>query len=270
MLNSRSRDWFDRGRSWLLSGSLLLATITASGVASAAEQADPDPWEGFNRSMFAFNDRLDRYIAKPVAKGYQAITPKPVDESVTHFFSNLGEVLVIANDVGQLKLGQAASDTARFLVNSTVGFFGVFDVATHIGLKKHDEDFGQTLGYWGVGSGPYLVLPILGPSTVRDSVGTGMEWGSGITYTNAVDTTGEKVGLFSVKMVDTRADLLSAESMITGDRYVFLRSLYLQRREYLVNDGVSNDSFDDFGDFEEDDAEWDDNWDAESAPGKAE
>lgn len=269
MLNSpvatRENRWLTCGRAWLLTSSVLLAATV-----SAAETSDPDPWEGFNRKMFAFNDTLDRYVAKPVAQGYQAITPTAVDESVTNFFSNLGEVMVIANDLGQLKFGQAASDTTRFLVNSTIGFFGVFDVASHIGLPKHDEDFGQTLGYWGVGTGPYLVLPILGPSNVRDATGTGIGWASGLSFTDAVDTTGEKVGLYSAKLVDTRADLLSAESMITGDRYVFLRSLYMQRREFLVNDGVSSDTFDDFGDFEDDDEDWDEDWDKEPASTPAE
>lgn len=240
---------------WLLP--LALATQTV-----VAESNDPDPWEGFNRKVFAFNETVDKYVAKPLAEGYQYVTPQPVDDSVTHFFSNLGELLVIANDVGQLKLGQAASDTARFLVNTTVGFFGVFDVASHIGLEKHNEDFGQTLGYWGVGSGPYLVLPILGPSTLRDSSGLLFDYEYGYGISDVASTTAETYGGYALYGADLRADLIASEGLISGDKYTFMRSFYLQRREYLINDGEVQASFDDdwdsFGNEEED---WGDDWD---------
>ena len=118
----------------------LLTIFFLSFSAMAEEASDPDPREGFNRKVFAFNEVVDKYALKPVAQGYRSITPVPVQSSVSNFFSNLGDVMVVANDIGQLKLGQAASDTARFLINTTVGFFGVFDVATHIGLSKHNED----------------------------------------------------------------------------------------------------------------------------------
>jgi phospholipid-binding lipoprotein MlaA len=248
---------------------VMSALLLAVAPVAAADKKDTDPWEGFNRKVFAFNDGLDRYIARPLAVGYQYVTPQDVDDSVTNFFSNLGDVLVVVNDLGQLKFGQAASDTTRFLVNSTIGFFGVFDVASHIGLSKHNEDFGQTLGYWGVGTGPYLVLPILGPSNVRDTFGEGLNWVSGVSYSNIGQNTSEQVELFVLKNVDVRADLISSESLITGDKYVFLRSLYMQRREYLVNDGVTADSFGDFDNFD-DDEEWDDDWDQEPAPAAAE
>ena len=237
----------------------LFLFFLASSISWAADDNDPDPWEGFNRSMFAFNENLDKYVARPLAEGYQYITPEPVDQSVTHFFSNLGEVLVIANDIGQLKMGQALSDTARFLINSTVGFFGIFDVATHIGLPKHNEDFGQTLGYWGVGSGPYLMLPFLGPSTVRDGAGLLLDYESDLGYTGVANNYAQELGLYTVRGVDLRADLLASEGLISGDRYTFIRSFYLQRREYLINDGVVEDEFeDDFDDF--DDESWDDDW----------
>ncbi len=239
----------------------LLPLCFASSLSWAAETTDPDPWEGFNRSVFAFNDNLDKYIAKPLAQGYQYITPEPVDQSVTHFFSNLGDVLVIVNDIGQLKMGQALSDTARFLINSTVGFFGVFDVATHIGLPKHDEDFGQTLGYWGVGSGPYLMLPFLGPSTLRDGTGLLIDYQSDLGYTGIGNNYAQEIGLYTVRGVDLRADLIASEGLISGDRYTFIRSFYLQRREYLINDGVVQDEFeDDFDDFD-DEEDWGDDWD---------
>lgn len=238
----------------------LLPLYFASSLTWAAETPDPDPWEGFNRSVFAFNENLDKYIAKPLAQGYQYITPEPVDQSVTHFFSNLGDVLVIVNDVGQLKMGQALSDTARFLINSTVGFFGVFDVATHIGLPKHDEDFGQTLGYWGVGSGPYLMLPFLGPSTLRDGTGLLIDYQSDLGYTSIGRNYAQEIGLYTVRGVDLRASLIASEGLISGDRYTFIRSFYLQRREYLINDGVAQDEFeDDFDDFEDED--WGEDWD---------
>lgn len=244
---------------------MLIVAILLSGISVAEDEYNPDPWEGFNRRVFAFNEVMDKYVAKPLARGYQYVTPQDVDDSVSNFFSNLDDVLVVVNDIGQLKFGQALSDTGRFLVNSTVGFFGFFDVATHIGLPKHDEDFGQTLGYWGVGTGPYIILPVLGPSTLRDAVGEGIELASGISSTSQIsDNTAKDAGLFLTENIDKRADLIASEGLITGDRYVFIRSLYLQRREYLVNDGVTNDDFGDFDDFDDEeweDEEWDEDWD---------
>lgn len=242
---------------------VIFLTMILSPVTFADEE-NPDPWEGFNRGVFEFNETLDKYVARPLAEGYQYITPEPVDQSVSAFFSNLGDVLVIVNDLGQLKFSQAASDTARFLINSTVGFFGFFDVASHIGLEKHNEDFGQTLGYWGVGTGPYLVLPVLGPSTVRDAGGEALDFASGLSATNVGDSLAQKAGLFTIDKVDLRADLIASEGLISGDKYTFLRSFYLQRREYLVNDGVVEDEFDDFDDFEDED-DWGDDWDDEGA-----
>ncbi|MDO6681014.1 VacJ family lipoprotein [Oceanobacter sp. 5_MG-2023] len=237
----------------------LLLTLASTGQAASADD-NLDPWEGFNRRVFAFNEVMDKYVLKPTAQAYQYVTPQSVDDSVSNFFSNIGDVLVVVNDLGQLKLTQAASDTGRFLVNSTVGFFGFFDVATHIGLRKHNEDFGQTLGYWGVGTGPYLMLPLLGPSNLRDTGGLVMHWGSGLTSSRIGDSVTEDYSMIALQAVDLRADLISSEGLITGDRYIFLRSFYVQRREYLVNDGVAADSFeDDFDDF--DDEEWDDDWD---------
>jgi len=246
----------------LLLAAMLAVTSVMSFAADSTSNPD-DPWEGFNRRVFAFNEVMDKYVLKPAAQGYQYVTPQAVDDSVSNVFSNLGEVLVIVNDLGQLKFGQAASDTGRFLINSTVGFFGVFDVATHIGLRKHEEDFGQTLGYWGVGTGPYLVLPFLGPSNLRDTTGTGIEWLSGLGASNVADNNRDQYAMIALWGIDKRADLLSAEGMITGDRYTFLRSLYLQRREYLVNDGKVEASFDDDWDSLEGDDDWGDDWDAE-------
>ncbi|MAD43967.1 MAG: hypothetical protein CMI02_18665 [Oceanospirillaceae bacterium] len=230
----------------------------------AEDVSDPDPWEGFNRKVFAFNEVMDKYALKPVAQGYRSITPDPVEHSVSSFFSNLGDVMVIANDIGQLKLGQAASDTARFLVNTTVGFFGVFDVATHIGLKKHNEDIGQTLGYWGVGTGPYLVLPFLGPSNLRDTTGTATDYIYGVGISDVGDDAHRNAALYVLWGVNLRASLLDAEGLMSGDKYTFMRSAYQQRREFLVNDGETQDDFgdDDWGaDWEEFDDDYDDGGD---------
>lgn len=238
-----------------LKGFFIVSLLSAANLCSMGAFADDagDPWEGMNRSVFEFNEGLDKYVAKPVAQGYQAVTPQIVDTGITNFFSNLEDVLIIVNDVFQLKPIQAASDTARFLVNSTVGLLGFFDVASHIGLPKHNEDLGQTLGYWGVGAGPYVMLPILGPSNVRDSFGRAGDSLTGLGYSSITETNAQAFGLIALRGVDLRADLIATEGLITGERYTFLRSFYQQRRAYLINDGTSSDVFeDDFDDFEGD------------------
>jgi len=236
---------------------LLLIMFSASSLVSASDE-NVDPWQGFNRSVFEFNETLDAYVAKPVAQGYQAITPQFLDTGISNFFSNLEDVLIVANDVFQLKPMQALSDTGRFVINSTIGLFGFFDVASHIGLIKHNEDLGQTLGYWGVGSGPYVMLPILGPSSVRDAFGIAGDSLSGLGYSQAVETTAQQGGLWLLRNVDVRADLIASEGLISGERYSFFRSFYMQRREYLVNDGImTDDEFDDDEDFDEDDEDLD-------------
>lgn len=228
----------------------LVIILPQIGVA----EENSDPWQGFNRSIFEFNETVDHYVAKPVAEGYQAVTPHFMDVGISNFFSNLEDVLIIANDVFQLKPVQAASDTARFVVNSTIGLLGFFDVASHIGLQKHDEDLGQTLGYWGVGPGPYIMLPVLGPSNLRDTFGTAGSTVSGIGYTSLGQTNAQALGLWTLRNVDVRADLIASEGLVTGERYIFFRSFYQQRREYLINDGVTEDDFDDdFDDFDDED-----------------
>jgi phospholipid-binding lipoprotein MlaA len=220
-------------------------------VDAASEAKDVDPWVGFNRPIFEFNEKLDRALLKPVAQTYATYVPKPVDLGITNVFRNLGEPMVIANDILQLKIWQAASDSARFVVNTTLGIFGLFDVATYFGLSRHEEDFGQTLGYWGVESGPYLMLPFLGPSSVRDGFGQAVHF-STVYYAPQLDPLFALLypeshiayyAAFALRTIDTRASLLAVEGLVTGDRYIFLRSAYLQRREYLVNDGVQDDPF---------------------------
>ncbi|HEY8570801.1 MlaA family lipoprotein [Microbulbifer sp.] len=214
----------------------------ADEFSSAQEPEDRDPWEGFNRAMFRFNDTADRWFLKPAATSYRQITPIFMQTGVSNFFSNLSEINNVLNDVLQWKWGQAGNDTGRFLVNSTVGLVGLFDVAQHMGLEPSDgEDFGQTLAVWGVPSGPYVVLPMLGPSTVRDFPGEVVEW-----YTNPLSYVDENSVEYTLKMVDVvqiRASLLQAESLLQGDRYVLLRDAYLQRREFLINDGEQEDDF---------------------------
>jgi phospholipid-binding lipoprotein MlaA len=236
--------------------SLFLMLFIASSPATAD---DSDPWQGFNRSVFEFNETLDKYVAKPVAQGYQAVTPQFLDTGITNFFSNLEDVLIVANDIFQLKPIQALSDTGRFLINSTIGLFGFFDVASHIGLMKHNEDLGQTLGYWGVSPGPYVMLPFLGPSNVRDTFGLVGDSLTGVGPTEIVGTATKKAGLLMLRFVDLRADLIASEGLITGERYTFFRSFYIQRRAYLVADGIVEDAFED--DFDEDfDEDFDDSF----------
>ncbi|REG85860.1 MlaA family lipoprotein [Marinomonas pollencensis] len=200
--------------------------------------SDPaDPWEGFNRAMFSFNDTLDVYFLKPVAKGYKKVTPEFMQTGVSNFFSNLGEISNLTNSGLQGKKNAFVGSTWRFVINSTVGVFGLFDVASSLGIRKYDEDFGQTLGYWGVSSGPYLVLPFLGPSTVRDAGGTAVDF---FNYdpVDEFDLNNEQnLARWGLYIVQKRASLLSAESLIIGDRYSFIRDVYLQNRENQVYDG---------------------------------
>ncbi|MGH8438226.1 MAG: MlaA family lipoprotein [Pseudomonas sp.] len=216
--------------------SLLLAPM---GAAQAA--TEDDPWESINRPIFTFNDTVDTYALKPLAKGYQAITPQFLEDGIHNMFLNLGDVTNLANNVLQLKPHAAGVDTARLIVNTTFGLGGFFDVGTKMGLQRNDEDFGQTLGYWGVSSGPYVMLPLLGPSTVRDAIGKYPD-----TYTEPyryIDHVPTRNSAFAVDVVDTRASLLSAEKLIRGDKYVFIRNAYLQNREFKVKDGEVKDDF---------------------------
>ncbi|WP_317931570.1 VacJ family lipoprotein [Halioxenophilus sp. WMMB6] len=201
-----------------------------------------DPWEGFNRQVYRFNDALDRAFLKPVAKGYKWITPDPVEKGVSNVFDNLGEIRTVVNSILQWKWASAGNSTGRFVVNSTVGLVGIFDVAKVWGMDKPDgEDFGQTLATWGVGSGPFLVLPLFGPSTLRDGVARPVDW-----YTdpiNYIKDSDAQLGLNAVSVIDTRAQLLEAEELVSGDRYSFIRDAYLQRRNYLIKDGQIEDDF---------------------------
>ncbi len=214
--------------------------------------ANVDPWETMNRGTYAFNDFADRWVLLPVATGYQWITPDPVETGVSNFYANLFEIRNIANDLLQLKFVQAASDTGRFLINTTLGLLGFVDAASYIGLEKNNEDFGQTLGYWGVPSGPYVVVPFFGPRTIRSGTGSLVDtFADPVFY---VDDDTLRYGLLGLRYTSDRAGLIQAEKLITGDRYTFIRDSYLQRRNFLVNDGVVEDSFGN------EDDDWDDEW----------
>lgn len=200
-----------------------------------------DPWERANRAVFRFNDTLDRWALKPIAKGYQAVTPDVVETGVHNVFSNLGEARNLANNILQLKLRDAGVDTARFFFNTTFGLLGFFDVATKMGLQRNDEDFGQTLGAWGVKSGPYVVLPLLGPSTVRDTAALYPD--SFIRQYRYINDVPVRNSMFALNIVDSRASLLASERLIAGDKYRFIRNAFLQNREFRVRDGDVVDDF---------------------------
>jgi phospholipid-binding lipoprotein MlaA len=219
---------------------LVIGLLLATGCTSVPkEYRDPlDPLEPYNRGMHQFNTDFDNAFLKPVAKGYQAVIPEPADRGITNFFNNLADVNSAVNNLLQFKLSRFGSDIGRISINSTVGVLGFFDVATNVGLPSYKEDFGQTLGYWGAEPSPYLVLPFLGPSTVRDTVG--------LTGDFLVDplfsVSDHQVywGLVGLRVVDTRADLLTATKIIEEaavDHYAFVRDAFLQRRRNLIFDG---------------------------------
>ncbi len=247
--NSHANTMTDLGNEFWEGWNEFVSDITDSSL-----DGNYDPWEPFNRSIFTFNDTADHYVLTPLSKGYQWITPAPVEKGIGNMFANLLEITTIANDLLQFKFTQAASDSGRFLVNSSVGLLGFFDVATPIGLEKHNEDFGQTLGRWGVGSGPYLVVPFFGSYTLRSGAGTIADTTTG--YFGRIDHVPTRNQLWAVETLDRRAGLFTAEELITGDRYTFIRDAYLLQREYLLNDGVVEDNFGD----EDYEGDWDEEW----------
>ncbi|QQZ43982.1 VacJ family lipoprotein [Pseudomonas sp. SK3(2021)] len=225
--------WSNRLAQLICAGMLLVPVL--------AHAAEDDPWESINRPIFTFNDTIDTYALKPLAKGYQAVTPQFLEDGIHNFFRNIGDVGNLANDILQAKPHAAAVDTARLLMNTTIGVAGFFDVSTKMGLQRNDEDFGQTLGYWGVGSGPYVMLPFFGPSTLRDAPAKYVDsFTDGYRYVNDVPV---RNSVFALEVVDTRASLLSSEKLISGDKYTFIRNAYLQNREFKVKDGKVEDDF---------------------------
>ena len=241
---------------YLRSTVLLLCLACVGGCATLGSTGDPrDPFEGINRHVTSFNDFLDRTLVQPLIKLYKAITPEFLNIAISNFFDNLNDATVIINDFLQFKFRQMVSDLFRFILNSTLGIAGLFDVSTDMGMAKHNEDFGQTLGVWGFGAGPYLVVPLLGPSTVRDTVGRlalGTWFNSPTSY---IGDRSIRLGLMALNYVDYRADNLSATKLIGEaalDKYEFTKNIYLEHREDLIHDrnGESPEEFEEMEDSE--------------------
>lgn len=241
----------------------VLLFCVLSGCASTGDYADTrDPFEGLNRSIYAFNEKLDDVLIAPLARGYKKVTPAPVDKGVTNFFNNLFDVTSAVNNLLQFKLQRAANDVGRLMVNTTLGIGGLFDVASNMNMQRYGEDFGQTLGVWGVGPGPYIVLPILGPSSGRGVVGKVGDWFTNpVTY---IESERWRYGLIALEKLDTRADLLGASRVVEEaalDPYEFTKDVYFQKRQFDVYDGnppletEEDEFFDD--EFEDDEFEED-------------
>lgn len=215
-------------------GVLLALQLLAVGCAtvSPGAGADPrDPWESYNRQVWRFNDAVDQAVLLPVARGYRAVVPEPVRTGVSNFFGNLSDVWSLVNHVLQLKPRESAQTLARVGLNSTVGLFGLIDVASGVNLQRQREDFGQTLGYWGLPSGPYLVLPLLGPSTLRDTAALPIDRQGDLVGT--IGDTQTRMVLNGTRLIDLRAGLLEAGRVLDAaalDRYTFVRDAHLQRR----------------------------------------
>ena len=230
----------------ILTYTFLLTTGCASNQLHHTDHNDP--LESYNRVMYSINDTVDSAILKPVSQGYNFVVPSLVSKGISNFFSNLDDINVVVNDLLQFKLMQALNDVSRFAINSTVGLIGIVDVASSYGFIKHNEDFGQTLGSWGMNTGPYIVLPLFGPSDLRDTIGL---IGDSI-YTNSighVDDIAARNAFIITDTVDSRAGLLSAEKIIDEaafDEYTFVKDAYLQRRQNLVYDGDPPENFDVF------------------------
>ena len=225
-----------------------LLTLGAIFISTKGYTSDNDPLEPMNRAIFGFNEVIDDNILEPVAKGYRYVTPDPVERSVSNFFNNLGEINTIINSALQMKIDKTITSSSRLAINSTVGVLGLFDVATSLGIQREREDFGQTLGYYGISSGPYLVLPFFGPSSFRDAPGfyadVMMEKSISPVYTELHHE--ERQAIQATNVIDTRANLLKATKILdtaAKDKYIFLRESYLQRRAKLVTDGKDVQDF---------------------------
>ena len=227
---------------------LTLLIIGSMSISNNGYSSDNDPLEPMNRAIFEFNEIVDDNILEPVAKGYRYVTPDPVERSVSNFFNNLGEINTIINSALQMKIDKTITSSSRLAINSTVGVLGLFDVATSLGIQREREDFGQTLGFYGISSGPYLVLPFFGPSSFRDAPGfyadVMMEKSISPVYTELHHE--ERQAIQATNVIDTRANLLKATKILdtaAKDKYIFLRESYLQRRAKLVTDGKDVQDF---------------------------
>ena len=228
---------------------LVLLLLASANFAISEEIQKVDPLEGINRVFYELNfNLLDPVIIKPIAIIYDQTTPKPVRRVLRNFFSNLDEVPSLVNNVLQGKFGQAGNNAGRFLMNTTIGLGGFFDVAGKAGLQPgEDEDFGQTLAVWGIPAGPYLMLPFFGPSTLRDAPSNFVDsLFDPFSYNNQLSV---RVAIKGIDLIALRADLLGIDDVISGDEYLFIRDVYLQNREYVISDGAIEDNFDDLDDY---------------------
>ena len=219
-------------RRWLLALTLLAQLILTGCATVSGPVADArDPWEGYNRQVWRFNEAVDEAVLQPVARGYKAAVPETIRTGISNFFGNLSDVWSLVNNVLQLKPAESVEMTARVGLNSTLGLLGLVDVATPLGLQRRREDFGHTLGRWGVPTGPYLVLPLLGPSTLRDTVALPVDMKGDLL--GQVQDHSARTGLIVTRVVDQRANLLEAGRLLDQaalDRYTFVRDAHLQRR----------------------------------------
>ncbi len=220
---------------------LLLTSIMLLHAEDYVEKDEKDPYENLNRVVFNVSDSLDERFLKPTAKVYRNYTPLFIKDSLTNFFYNLAEIDTVINQLLQGKPKLAAQDSLRFLINSTIGFGGIFDIASRVGFERHDEDFGQTLGVWGVETGAYVFVPFVGPSTIRDLVGIPLSWY--VSGTFAIEDNKTKLLFSFLDVIETRERLLAAENLIIGDRYAFVKDAFMQSREHEVKDGKVEDEF---------------------------
>jgi phospholipid-binding lipoprotein MlaA len=228
---------------------LVLLLLASAHFTFSDEIQKVDPLEDINRVFYELNfNLLDPVIIKPIAIIYDQATPKPVRQVLRNFFSNLDEVPSLVNNTLQGKFGQAGNNAGRFLINTTIGLGGFFDVAKKVGLQPgEDEDFGQTLAVWGVPAGPYVMLPFFGPSTFRDTPSNFVDsLFDPFSYNNRLPV---RVAIKGIDLIALRADLLGIDDVISGDEYLFIRDVYLQNREYVISDGAIEDDFDDLDDY---------------------
>ncbi len=232
---------------------LLAAVVAAAALTGCANvsQVEHDPWESVNRGVYGFNDAADRVLVKPLARGYRTVLPGFARRGVSNFFDNLVTPRSSLNNFLQGKPGRGMSDIGRFVINSTIGLGGLIDVATPSGIEATDEDFGQTLAVWGVGDGPYVVLPFLGPRTLRDTIAMPFDFAADPLY--HYDETSVKDKLRVLQIINLRSRLLAADALLeeSNDPYITLRESYLQNREYEVYDGdppLDDDFYEEFDD----------------------
>ena len=228
---------------------LLVTTGCATKSSMSADFNPDDPYEKSNRKVFEFNNKIDKLFLRPVTDFYDKATPEFAQTSITNFFANLDDIRISINNLLQGNVVESMSDITRFFINSIFGLGGFFDVASEMGLEKHSEDFGQTLGKWGVKPGPYLMLPFLGPSTTRDAftfVGD-----TALAPALSLDDNAARVGLISLDLINTYSAFTGIADIESKDQYAFLRDAYLERRKYEINDGLSEEDLSNDEDFED-------------------